>query len=525
MDDPAPVDGADPVDANPARLHTASAPLNRRAILWNTAHVASATYVSRAFGALRSIINARCLGPELYGFWGWLSLVLSFGFHLHGGIQDILAREIPAARSHGRTDAAQHGAQLGFTWFASVLAIASTVLLIIAATRPHGTPSMFRIGWAVAALVLPLEVLMGYERIVAKAEERFHDLSRSLLAATTAGLMLTLVLVTRFRMAGLFVAAVITPAIGLLWLRRGAGYGWRLVWEWPQFRRMMRVGWPILLMTIVYEAMGWIDRALVWTFVGMAGFGFYSLGVLLAQCCYVVPEVMASVVEPRLYSHFARQRLAPDVRDHVWFPLRTLALVMPLGLALADLIVPPLLMKLLPAYAPGLPAVRVLLWATTFTGLAVCTRSLVIALDASRQVLRFYAVAIAVDLALGITAGARGGGLVGIATSTLLAALVCCTQLLLFAFHRLGWSWTLTLGRVAKLYAAIAAIWAATVGVPIWLARIDRLSPAWTLAVRASAWLFVAAGVLWMLRRQAQRDAAREGRRPSLAVGSVELAS
>jgi O-antigen/teichoic acid export membrane protein len=504
-----PASGLAPEDASPVTTRVHSSPataFNRKAILWNTAHVAGATYASRGLAALRSFINARFLGPELYGFWGWLSMLLSFGYYAHAGVQEIVARDVPAARSRGQVAEAQHIAQLGFSWFLPILAVATAAQWLIAVLLPAGTPLIYRAGWMVSGVVMPLEIILCYERVVAKAEERFQAISRSLFIATIVSLVLTVALVTRFRMAGFLVVAILTPLVNV-WLLRGRGaYPWGWTWSWPRLRGMIRAGWPILLMVVVFEAMGWIDRALVSAFVGIQGFGYYTLGALLAHCCSVVPEVMAMVIEPNLYFNYARHGEALQVREHVWFPVRTLAYLMPLGLALGDLLVPLIVRAWLPAYIPGIGVMRVLMWATCFTGLAVCTRSLVVALNRTGTALRLYGVAIALNTALGLLAGWQGRGLVGIALSTLVASLVCSTLLLGFALHTLGWSWRTTARRLALLYTPVALAWIGTVWLPELAARAGVLNPAQLIAARIALWAALAAAVAWRLREHAQRD-------------------
>ena len=96
-------------------------PFNTLDILRHATQFLSARYLSRALCAIRSLINARWLGPELYGFWGSLLLVVSFGFYLHGGVQDITVKDIPTHRSRGHGDRARHATQVSFTFFAVLL--------------------------------------------------------------------------------------------------------------------------------------------------------------------------------------------------------------------------------------------------------------------------------------------------------------------------------------------------------------------------------------------------------------------
>jgi peptidoglycan biosynthesis protein MviN/MurJ (putative lipid II flippase) len=160
-------------------------------------------------------------------------------------------------------------------------------------------------------------------------------------------------------------------------------------------------------------------------------------------------------------------------------------------------------------------------------GLAVCTRSLIVALNRTRAALGLYAVAIVVNTVLGALAGWRGHGLVGIALSTLAASWLCSTQLLAFAFHQLGWSWRVVASRVALLYAPAAIAWMATVWLPDAAGQRGLLTPTHVAALRAVLWLGLAAAVAWRLRLHAKRDGRAAALAPviaPLAGAPVELA-
>lgn len=422
-------------------------------ILRRTAGLGSATVLSRILCAVRSLINARFLGPQLYGFWGSVSFLVSFGFHLHGGVQDMMLKEIPAHRSRGHEVLARETAQQSFSFFAGMLCLAGAVIAITAFCLPAGTPSYIRWGWLVAAITLPLEAIYFFEQNVARSEERFEVLHRTLLIASSVSLLLTFWLVIQYGITGLFIVAVLTPLMGVIYLRRHATFSWRLRWNPRKIAGMLKAGWPILTMTLVFESLWWIDRFLVLGIAGITGFGYYALGLMVLQICFLVPQVLASVIEPRLYFDFNQSGDLSAVRDHLWFPLKLLSFVMPAGLILADLVLPPLISWLFPAYVPGIPAMRLLLWGSLFMGWTMNVRSFIIAAGKQREVLKFYGIAAAINLAVSYFLCRLGWGLVGIAAGTVIAYAACSFMLLHFAFRELHEPWPVFTGKILQLLA------------------------------------------------------------------------
>ncbi|MDP3920507.1 MAG: oligosaccharide flippase family protein [Candidatus Omnitrophota bacterium] len=494
-------------------LSASRSPLLRiNSILKNTALLGGATYLSRVLCALRSLINARWLGPGLYGFWGSLSFLVSFGFHLHAGVQDIMVKQIPTYRSQGRDDLAARVAQQSFSFFSLGLLLAAFALGIVVAFLPESTPTVVRWGWWIAAVTLPLEALYFFEQNVMRCEERFGVLNRALLLASVVSLMLTCWLVIRYGITGLFIVAVLTPLMGLICLRRFASYPWKFTWDVPLVKSMLKAGWPILAMTLVFESLWWVDRFLVLGFYGTEGFGYYMLGVMVMQLSFLFPQVMASVIEPRLHYDYAKSGGTAGIRDHLWLPLRLLSFALPLALAFADLLLPRLIHWVFPAYVPGIAAMRVLLWGSVFMGLIVSTKSFIVAIGKQRAVLPFYVAAVVVNLAVSLTLALQGRGLAGIAAGTLAACLVCATGLLSFVFNHLGESTARIVGRIVSLYAPSAVVIAITIGLPSYLEQVfSGLSPVAVMTVGGGGLGVCAAIFAWILIREFRSRQLSEG--------------
>ena len=414
--------------------------MDKRAVLRDTTYYLAAMYLSQALYVARGFLNARSLGPPLYGFWGSLTFLLSFGFHLHGGVQDILVKEIPTYRSRGQLGLARRAFQIAFTFFFMMLLGATTLIWLSAWRLPPETPSLIRWGWWVGGLTLPLEALYFFEQTVARSEERFGQIGRQLVLTSFISLLLTCGLVVSYGLPGLFIVSVLTPAIGLWFLRRHNPTPWRFLWSWPKLRLMLKAGWPILAMTLIFESLWWIDRLVVLRFLGTTHFGYYGLAATVTQLCFLFPKLMASVIEPRIYFDHARCERSSQVREHLWFLLKTQALLMPAVLLGIDLLLPLFIQRWLPAYTPSITAMRLLVWGSFFMGLAICTKPVIIAVGKQFQALTFYGLAIGVNLLTSVALVLHGAGLWGAALGTGLAYGTCCAGLLLFSFRKLEWS-------------------------------------------------------------------------------------
>ncbi len=479
-------------------------PFRFKALLGYISQYISATYLAQGLGAVRGFVNAKYLGPENYGFWGWLMFLISFGYFLHGGVQEIMIKEVPAYQSKGRHDLASKSAQTAFTFLVLMLSIATLCLWGISFTFSESTPEMMRWGWRVAGIVLPLEVLFAFEQVVVRSDGKFGHLSRGLLIGNSISLALTFLLVIRFGLVGVFFVAMISPAVGLAYLRSKSLYAWRLNWDWVKIRSMLKAGWPILAMTLIFLAISWVDRVLVIHFVGMKGHGFYAVGAMLTFICFLFPEKIAAVIEPKLHYDYAHSEQASRVQNHLLLLLRGVSLVMPLVLAVVNLVIPIIVQHWLHEYEPGIPAMRILVLSSFFPGIIVCTKSFLVALGKQQKVLPVYAVAVVLNIALSYSLVTQGYGLVGIVLGSAAAYVFCGLVLLMYSLRLLSWAWPRVLMQTVSLCVPFAAMFllSVTVGGGVFQQEHTSWQSPLGYASIALALTAYAGGVVWWGVRQ-----------------------
>jgi len=211
-------------------------------------------------------------------------------------------------------------------------------------------------------------------------------------------------------------------------------------------------------------------------------------------------------VEPKLFYDYARNQRVSDIREHLLFPLKTLSIILPMGLAVVDLLLPVVIGHLFPAYLPGVPAMRVLVWGSVFMGLLVSTKSFIVAIGKQKKVLLFYIAAVLVHLAVSTTLAFYGWGLVGIATGTLVAYAVCATELLIFVFLKFGEPMMTVFRRIGSLYLPSALVFGVTVVVPFGLPKIlPEISPNAVMAVEGVG-IVLCCGVFYFSLRRYFRE-------------------
>ena len=69
--------------------------LDRKNVIRDASFFSGSTYLSQAMFFIRGFLNARILGPGLYGLWSALNIILNYGSYMHLGSLNAMNREIP----------------------------------------------------------------------------------------------------------------------------------------------------------------------------------------------------------------------------------------------------------------------------------------------------------------------------------------------------------------------------------------------------------------------------------------------
>src|SRR5262249_45261791 len=140
---------------------------------------------------------------------------------------------------------------LGFTVNTLTSGLYAFVVLGIAAHRWwFGEPSALTSAWviglaAVAALAL-LQRYVTYHVTLLRAKQDFVATSWLSLQEAALTLSVSGIAVWCFGVYGLYVATVVVLVGSLLFLRgRSEALGW--AWDWPEIRRLIGIGFPLLL--------------------------------------------------------------------------------------------------------------------------------------------------------------------------------------------------------------------------------------------------------------------------------------
>lgn len=321
--------------------------------------------VCQALGTVTAVGLRMALNPAQMGVWQTVKMILSYVNYANLGVSKGAARQWAIARGQGAPQAAEEGLHVAFTVNTlSSLLYAGVVLLAGAAVVWAGDSSAEWIGgMAVAALLAALQRHVTFHITLLRTAQQFGVTSR--LALMEAGLTLLVAVwaARQFGLWGLYGATLVVMLAAWGYVEHARVVRLRWAWNGQQMRRLVKIGMPILLSGLIHGLLRSVDK---WTILallpeGTAQLGCYSAAVMVFAALEGLGNSMATVFLPRYgekYGQVGRRREAAQLAARTSELQAVLVGMAALG---AWWVARPVLGYLLPAYRPGLEALRWLL--------------------------------------------------------------------------------------------------------------------------------------------------------------------
>jgi O-antigen/teichoic acid export membrane protein len=387
--------------------------------------LALSSYIARAALLVRGVVAAAVLGPNGYGGWNALNLILDYGSYATLGALQGLDLELPAAvaGAPGRHLPEPARRLLAGAWWAVGLG-GALFSVAVAAVLASGHPAAARsLGVRAPLLMLAatlLQLAIQYHASALKARGEFGTVSRAAAWQVLIGGGAGVALVWRHGIEGMLWGWLAGSVLALGMLRRRAAIplvpahpatGWSLV----------RAGFPVFAFFTASLVLRSVDRLALLRYGNTAGLGHYSLGLMAAGLVLYLPEAAGSVLYPRIAA-VARGRQAAELPPRgapgppegwarvlleVTRAQRALTVALPLVVALAMLWAAPVVAVVLPAFREAVPALRLLAVGALMLGVGTIPGYFLLGGGHAPLLLRFGIAAAAFNAALVFGVAAR----------------------------------------------------------------------------------------------------------------------
>lgn len=473
------------------------------------AWVGGSTAITHALGVVTSLLLRAALEPAMMGIWQTLRLFLGYGNYLSLGASKAAARKLSVARGRGTSATIESELNVAHTLNSLTSLGYAAVLLAVGGAEWLCGSGPWRVTWAALWCLLALWVLLHraltFRISLLRAERRFDLVSQQAIVESALTLVLCGSAAWFWGLSGLACATLVVVAVSLVWLRgQSRPLGW--AWDRSTARSLVASGAPILACGAVTTLFRSVDRLMLLAWCDDREFlsGCYSIALLVTGQLYGLGNMTATVLAPRLAETFGRTNCSRSVTRwalaHGQQPSASLVILASLSLVAA----PAVLGTLLPAYGPGLMAMRWGVVGAVAAALALVPFQALIACGRERAALAGLMFGTLAALLLGGAALLCDKGLAGLAAAMSLAQLVYWGASWCQLTHHSGVSFTRVLGDQLARFAPPLLV--AMVVETVWPTSVLR---DWRDVQLVLAKLAVVGCVGWLVWRAA-RNSPRE---------------
>lgn len=341
---------------------------NKIRILKDIFSYSSSSYVSQGIGLVSGLIIASKLGPEDYGIYNAVTLVLGYAAYSELGVLSTMSRDLPYHKGQNDIQKSMEveGAARYMTFIGAILA---SIIVLIISIFSNISPKM-AFGLRIMAFIVVLQQLYTYHRTILRCNNNFKELSQQQIILSLITAFFAILLVQYGGFKGRMFAALIAQFLIFVYAiyrnpwKETSKFNLAFIFE------SMKMGIPILASGFIISLVTSIDRLMVITFMDATYLGYYGLSIMLISIISLIPAMASQVLYPRISYHFGESgQNVEKLRFYVLKPPIILSALLPFIIGPIILSLPFIIKLFLPEYIPGISAARIVVLGIYFYGI------------------------------------------------------------------------------------------------------------------------------------------------------------
>jgi len=417
--------------------------MSSRKIMLDGLHLGGARIWMLMLAVGTTYATARLLGPRDFGLLAAFNLVPQIAAYGSLGWDSAVTRELPHLRASGRLEAAESARETAYTAELATAGLWMIVAVVVAFFMK--TPVM-----KVAALLGGASVLIGkvtrLYTIDAFVQKDFRIQANVSMATASASAVFQALGAWLGGAVGAFGGIVLANGVGLLVYKLTRPMPLSLKVHRDELWRLTLIGVPMAVLGIVSGTTGasaYIERTMIGTIAGLTTLGLYAFAGNVNNSFIAFVSDFARSWQPHLLEGLAKT-FEPNDRER-WVTRPSLALSYTAAALGTGILagVPLLIRLLLPAYAPVIPVLPILLFAGFIASLLYVPGYFLMSSFANQQV--YYTKLWVIGLsafAVTLWSVLRAGlGLPGITAAASVPALVVLFGAMpkTYSYYAVGW--------------------------------------------------------------------------------------
>lgn len=378
--------------------------------------LAAMTCASSGLNFIGTYVLAKLLGPEQYGQWQILQIILWYVVIMDLGVGVGIARDVPVLLGQRDDDLYRRtsGTVLAWNMAVSGLALAGCW----AAARFGSMPPFLKENLPLVGLFAFIACFSSYSLAMLYAHQglrmwSFLTFLRSLLRLAVCVSLFPLGL--KALMLGWIVCELPIP---FLVRRANPAIRFHRGFDGKVLRRLFVLGFPLFLLTFVQWQARLGDRTLAAMFLDQRSVGVYGLAAVFSSFLVSLSIQVSQTMHTRILRRFGETQDVGSLKDQILEPCRAVSRVYPFLIGLVWAVTPWLFHTWLPEYGGAVQVLQILSAASFFLAVPQTQGSLLVVLEKYWTQFWIWCAVLGLNLAACYVLLSKGWGITGIATAT-----------------------------------------------------------------------------------------------------------
>lgn len=407
-------------------------------------------YVSQFVGFFISIFIRRFLGPFYTGIWSLLKVVLNYSLYADLGSEFAIFYKIPLFAGKGDEKEADNVQNIVGSYMA-VVTIPVSICILAAAFILKGRMSheLF-IGFLLFPLMYIGQRFYTYLITLMRARKKFIILGKSYIFDSVVDLILVILLVSRFKLYGMYLVGVALPLFNILYIQYNARFRFKFKLLWGKVGEYIVFGFPIFLTACMNVILYSVDSLMVAKMLSIVHLGYYSIAIMSRSYTLGISKSFASVISPYFIEDFSKTEDFSKIKYYVTTYSEILACLVAVILGFIYIGFPVLVYYAVPKFLPGISAMKAMLISTFFMLISWQLQNILVI--KKKQMIMVAAVfsAIIINIICNYLCIRYGLGITGVAASSSFAAF-----LVFVAFSVLGMYYLKAVNKLGSFFLRI----------------------------------------------------------------------
>jgi O-antigen/teichoic acid export membrane protein len=329
-------------------------------LLMNIISFGSTTLLNAVLVFIVGIVTRNLLGPEQYGYWLTVSLIFTFIPIFQLGTLNAMNREVPFYLAKKDLKMVQKIRENVFSFIFTIPLLLVLCLCIISGVLFITDIRIeYKLGLLLASLIAGFTYLSGYAEMYYKSEQNFNKVSKLISIKSISQSIITIVLVIFLGYLGLYFGMLISLLIEII-MAKGVFPKKNRFHSFSEYKKLIQIGFPILVVGIVWSIMIATDRIIISVFMTPEDLGNYGVGLLVFSAIMLFPQVLSQIFYPKIVGLVSLGDFT-EIKRIYWRVNLILAVAMSIVVAIGYFLLPYFIRWFMPEYLEGIKAAQILL--------------------------------------------------------------------------------------------------------------------------------------------------------------------